>query len=445
MTLALFAIACDNTTPEPLPSVVNVETTHSLGYESGSYSVQYSIDNPIEGAQLSANTDCEWILNLAVGTSDITFDVTENNDSDRQGVIFVDYPGLETVELIISQTAREYIDLSAEGNANCYIVTASGAYSFKVVKGNGKESVGKASYADVLWESFGTDETPNVGDLISQVNYDGENIKFVTSDTYREGNAVIAVRDDDEEILWSWHIWFTDMPADQEYLNGAGIYMDRNLGAISAAPGDPGSLGLMYQWGRKDPFLGSSSISANTKAKSTITWPPVVSCNESHGTMDYATSHPTTFITYDPLSYDWYFCGNSNPDNTRWQSEKTIYDPCPVGYRVPDGGVGYSWFKAFGGQYALTATYDSENNGYNFGKTSGNQSLTDDDICWYPAAGLLNCSDSELIEIDFSGGYISCIPDEYYTASFKFFSNGTMLPSLGLYRANGSSIRCVKE
>ena len=35
--------------------------------------------------------------------------------------------------------------------------------------------------------------------------------------------------------------------------------MDRNLGATSATPGNVGSLGLLYQWGRKDPFLGSSS------------------------------------------------------------------------------------------------------------------------------------------------------------------------------------------
>lgn len=443
--LAIFAVSCETKAPEQVSPIINVELTHNLGYESAVYTIQYSIEKAIGNAELSADTDCKWITNLSVGVSEISFDILENNEMERQGHIRLEYPNAEGVDLIITQSGREYESLSSEGTANCYIVAAPGSYCFKVVKGNGKESVGKANSADVLWESFGTEEVPNVGDLIPHVYFDGENVNFVTSDNYKEGNAVIAVRDSDEEILWSWHIWFTDIPSDQEYLNGAGTYMDRNLGATSAAPGDPGALGLMYQWGRKDPFLGSSSISLNTKAKSTITWPPVVSCNEFYGTVEYVTSHPTTFVAYDPLSYDWFFCGSSNPDNTRWLSEKTIYDPCPAGYRVPDGGMGYNWFKAFGDQQFLTAVYDSENCGYDFGSSSGNQALTNDDVCWFPAAGLLGCSDSVLIEVNFSGGYISCITDEYYTSSFKFFNNGTVLSSLGLYRANGSSIRCVKE
>ena len=47
--------------------------------------------------------------------------------------------------------------------------------------------------------------------------------------------------------------------------------MDRNLGATSAALGDVGALGLLYQWGRKDPFLGSLSITESEVAASTGT------------------------------------------------------------------------------------------------------------------------------------------------------------------------------
>ena len=123
----------------------------------------------------------------------------------------------------------------------------------------------------------------NVGDLIKFVSYKDGYIAFQTADTFKEGNAVIAAKNSSSTILWSWHIWFTDHPKGQTYYSNAGTMMDRNLGATSATPGDVGAHGLLYQWGRKDPFLGSSSISDEVEAKS-------------------------------------------------------IYDPCPAGWRVPDGG-----------------------------------------------------------------------------------------------------------
>ena len=60
-------------------------------------------------------------------------------------------------------------DLSANGTANSYIVSKSGTYKFSTVKGNSSESVGVVSSAEVLWETFGTDVTPKVGDLVKNV------------------------------------------------------------------------------------------------------------------------------------------------------------------------------------------------------------------------------------------------------------------------------------
>lgn len=120
--------------------------------------------------------------------------------------------------------------------------------------------------------------------------------------------------------------------------------MDRNLGATSATPGDAGALGLLYQWGRKDPFLGSSSILPSTIAKSTITWPSGVLSNSSTGTIEYTIANPTTYLNF--VNNDWYYNGSSSTYNTRWQSEKTIYDPCPKGWRVPDGGSNGVWVTA---------------------------------------------------------------------------------------------------
>ena len=184
--------------------------------------------------------------------------------------------------------------LEAMEAANCFIISESGTYAFEPVKGNSSESVGSVSSAEVLWESYGTSETPVVGSLVSSVSAQGDMIVFKVPDPYREGNAVIAAKDANGTILWSWHIWLTDEPEGHVYNNNAGTMMDRNLGATSTTPGDVGALGLIYQWGRKDPFLGSSSISSEVYAQSTITWPSYVT-STSNGTIEYAISHPTTW------------------------------------------------------------------------------------------------------------------------------------------------------
>ena len=180
-------------------------------------------------------------------------------------------------ELTYDLNMSSATDLSSSGSANCYIVSDSGLYKFKTVKGNSSESVGNVASASILWETFGTSVAPVPTDLIKAFCYKDGYIAFQTADTYKEGNAVIAAKDASGTILWSWHIWLTDQPQGQEYYNNAGTMMDRNLGATSATPGDVGALGLLYQWGRKDPFLGSSSISESIEAKSTITWSSVVS------------------------------------------------------------------------------------------------------------------------------------------------------------------------
>ena len=167
-------------------------------------------------------------------------------------------------------------DLSSSASANCYIISEAGLYKFKTVKGNSTTSVGSVASASILWETFGTDTAPEPSDLISGFCYKDGYIAFQTADTFKEGNAVIAAKDAEGNILWSWHIWFTDQPQAQVYNNDAGTMMDRNLGATSATKGDVGALGLLYQWGRKDPFLSSSSISDAIEAKSTITWPSAV-------------------------------------------------------------------------------------------------------------------------------------------------------------------------
>lgn len=335
--------------------------------------------------------------------------------------------------------ASSATDLASAGKtANCYIVSSAGTYKFKPVKGNSSTSVGSVSSVEVLWESFGTSQKPSVGDLIRSVNYDAGFIVFLTSPSFKEGNAVIAAKDASGTILWSWHIWLTDQPEEQVYYNNAGTMLDRNLGATSATPGDVGALGLLYQWGRKDPFLGSSSISDDVEAKSTVTWPSSVTTSTSKGNVDYATANPMTFITpSSSLDFDWHY---SSRNNDLWTSSKTIYDPCPAGWRVPNGGEYGVWSKACDSSSYFDYQYDGTDEGMNFSGKFGSAS-----IIWYPASGYRSGGDGSLSFVGGSGRYWSVTPFNYGAYYLFFYNDGSVSPSYYNYRAYGQAVRCLQE
>ena len=332
--------------------------------------------------------------------------------------------------------SSSYIDLSAEGTANCYLVKAAGKYKFKAVKGNSTQSVGAASSADVLWESFGTSTKPNEGDLIASATYKDGYVYFATPTTFKSGNASIAVRDSNAKILWSWHIWLSKEGwNDHIYANNAGTMMDRNLGATSATPGDVGAFGLLYQWGRKDPFLGSSSISSNTLAVSTGSWSSV----STQQTVDYVTANPMTFV--DGRFYEW--CSEIwNNYEIRWKdSKKTMYDPCPVGYCVPSGDNSGFWAMALGRSDYISdvSTWDSTNKGLKW-------ELADGTTAWYPAVGCRSYFSGALNLVGETGFCRSATPtlsSTVHAYGLRFNSNGTVFPAGDCNRGDAQSVRCV--
>ena len=230
-------------------------------------------------------------------------------------------------------------DLSETASANSYIVTKAGNYMFKAVKGNSAESVGAVAKAEVLWETDNTATAPEAGAIIAMVDYAGGYVAFSTPETLKPGNALIAVKDASDAILWSWHIWIPATPVavwDSEALCGAKM-MDRNLGALvdTGASGDvdPLSIGLYYQWGRKDPFPGSTEFvkSPAGAAVAGTAW----TYHKELITTDYSIAHPTEYASVPEVDAGVW---NADDPQDLWNTEdnkKTVYDPCPPGYRVP--------------------------------------------------------------------------------------------------------------
>lgn len=249
-------------------------------------------------------------------------------------------------------------NLSIMGWANCYMVHGDGKYSFETTHTDGTAIENIAS-ADWLWVSKVGDSDAN--QLISDVKYANGVISFTA--TANKGNALIAAFDAAGNIVWSWHIWMTDEPQVMDYENSvknneAGYFcMDRNLGATSAEIGGGAEThGLLYQWGRKDPFYGGyncetketrfanakNATVCNTKYKQAA-WQSECG-DKNNGTIAFATANPMYFLAANRTSNGVVWLAEGEfPNYVDWEDEwslwkpfrKTNYDPCPPGYRVP--------------------------------------------------------------------------------------------------------------
>ena len=226
-------------------------------------------------------------------------------------------------------------DLDTVGNANCYIINEPGSYKFKAVYGNEPTNyLQDVDAAEIIWETWNdlSEVTPN--SVLASASFAEDFIILRTPGTLHPGNALVAAKDATGKILWSWHIWVPATPITTANFGGImGVdLMDRNLGALVAAEAtdaevSPTSYGMMYQWGRKDPFTAAGAF----KSSSAATYagvPEEVAPGQI--LLEDAIANPRLLGHIN--NGDWCLVVN----NEFWaDAEKTIYDPCPPGYRVP--------------------------------------------------------------------------------------------------------------
>ena len=226
-------------------------------------------------------------------------------------------------------------DLDADGNANCYIISEPGSYKFKAVYGNeDKNFIPEVETAEILWETWNdaSEVTPN--SVLASASFAEDFIILRTPDALKPGNAMVVAKDAGGKILWSWHIWVPATPVVTANFSGVMVkdMMDRNLGALVATaatddPIDPTSYGMMYQWGRKDPFTAAGTFNGSSPA--TYAGAPE---ELAPGQISLEESIANPRLLGHINNGDWCLISN---DEYWADAEKTIYDPCPPGYRVP--------------------------------------------------------------------------------------------------------------
>lgn len=305
-------------------------------------------------------------------------------------------------------------EATIEETANCYIISSPGTYSIPLVYGNaikngetnevsfkyngkkpkddkkldtfinyaGKEITSpyinkdnandKAIKAELLWE-----DRENMLSVIPNIVSGAQGHDYLTftvsSDQIKSGNALIAVKNKNNTIMWSWHLWFvpakeygktvqlTDMYGTQRnvaklplgyipFLYGPNEKHPRKVKLVFRQTNNDKIRSKFtveqetitkhlfyanyYQHGRKDPFSGDVAHAQDGK----------ITCVDGTKTLDYAIQNPNQLINH---TYTTNWCSNTYfnlwsanfsilDKNLKLSNNvKTIYDPCPVGYKVP--------------------------------------------------------------------------------------------------------------
>lgn len=275
------------------------------------------------------------------------------------------------VEYIPVSSLDTFTPLDTEGTANSYIADrGAGSYSFTAtIMGNGVDGIideGKFEDAsgNILTKAGGANIHPlsakllwqDTDELVEQVALVNGRVQVKMGRS--RGNAVIAVYDktnpnaEDAKVLWSWHLWCTATPKILEFVTS--IYtgnnykvMDRNLGATATKAYLGTVQGLHYQWGRKDPFSGSLTYDGiRTILYDVRSGQVVYKYSDERVTAGQAISTPSSL--YSPRrglgSESWctkttelkYLWGNPDGEQDAFPKEtlKSLYDPCPYGYKV---------------------------------------------------------------------------------------------------------------
>ncbi len=347
--------------------------------------------------------------------------------------------------------------------ANCYILMAGGSTIdipakrgldiWQAYNGNDKENgkvldisildLGMLSgyTVDIMWQE--ANDASNSG-VVSKVELSGsvsEPIMKITSGS-KTGNALVAIASGSTgEIIWMWHIWVPESdprenPLQFKNKNQEEYWvMQTNLGALNAdkttfSSGNAStsaSHGLYYQWGRNIPFRKFVDTPIYILDPSTTS-------NVERTTLTYAIQNPNFILYFNVASHDWY-SANPNTWSLRWTKKnaqgkrvKSPFDPCPVGWRVPDMDLNES---AWQGLEKNVATKEG----------SGANTLAG----YFPFSGYLADGNAQRGD-EGQRAYIWSADSYLNVNAANLYIEDTIIKSeYGMNKADALSVRCVKD
>ena len=450
---------------------------------------------PTSYVALSAGKEYTYTLRIIGKKITGSLSVSEFSSEDKP-ISFKDY-----FDYLADLKNRAYLgnpdaphDLSYDYNgqmntANCYVVTHPGYYKFPLVYGNAIKNGAPNAIAYGVKDGTSISSTfvNHLGNPISDPyiykntnctvgsaelvwqdaqNLISNNIALCDNDTYisfqitkeniQQGNAVIAVKDESRNIMWSWHIWVTNknvyetqaVTASYNSQTKTFMFMPFPLGWNDSTTAPTCTF---YQWGRKDPFPpsdGSSFISTTDKkvykyddsgnSSTENCWYKV----GSQATIANSILNPSTF-------YFGYANWCSQSSNELWNVgeddynvdfetiTKSVYDPSPAGFRLPETAA-FTGFTVNGkNEGTPNGSWESSTCGYNF--TTGSVTT------YWQECGYREYNSGSLNDVGSWGYYWSAGPSKPTDGRHLNFRSGLVDPQSNFKRAYGVSVRPVSE
>ena len=256
---------------------------------------------------------------------------------------------------------------------------------------NVQNSGDQATKAEVIWEDCQNIVT---APAVTGSGADSYLTFTIKKENLQNGNAVVAVTNTAGKVMWSWHLWFTPKSSLKTipFTSQGSTYnfMTDNLGwkytkwtgglkrevvvkieqqaetgekktatiTLKQAPGNNvrEGYGNLYQWGRKDPLPGTDTFYPNTGYKFndgyTIVGDQVADYTNpankqrmEERTIGLSIRKPGIMLPKvggGKLSWAYrqyinlWSADNDSYAGTVRNGKKTIYDPSPVGFKVPD-------------------------------------------------------------------------------------------------------------
>ena len=425
-----------------------------------------------------------------LSTHDIKGNTTLRNTAN---CYVISHPGFYKIPLVYGNAIK-----NGGKNENAYKTTNTGPYiltHFKdhdnkditdpwIEKTNGGANNG-VNDAKVVW----ADEAGLVQFGATKIVYDASNNAFVQFEVpaanIKNGNAFIAVTKNNV-VVWSWHLWFIHDDAlntitctnfqgykykfTQETLGwkytvwnsttysaprSVKVKVRQTKGQISPATRteavltitqNPGNTrqgyATFYQFGRKDALPSAGAIAEGNYSFD--------SAGGGHS-IGYAIQHPWNMFRYagaGTYTNDWcnatyYNLWSMDNTVTGYNDNavvKTIYDPCPAGFKMPASNA-FTGFTTNGQNAGPMNTSGAWDNGWNFYNKIGSPDAT----VWFPASGYRADFNGLLYLMDNYGFFWSAVPFLTHMSCILNFDIGGVTPLHALPRSFACAVRPVAD